>query len=29
MVTINTYAMIGELDINNMNEKSDLKKRKY
>ena len=26
MVTINTYGMIGELDINNMTEKSDISK---
>ena len=26
MVTFNTYGMIGELDINNMTEKSDGKK---
>ena len=26
MVTINTYGMIGELDINNRTEKSDISK---
>ena len=26
MVSINTYDMIGELDINNMTEKSDISK---
>ena len=26
MVTINTYGMIGELDINNMTEKSGISK---
>ena len=27
IVTINTYGMIGELDINNMTEKSDISKK--
>ena len=27
MVTINTYGMIGELDINNMTEKYDTQKK--